>query len=181
MALPMPVTTTVYRFTDKEYDASTGLCHFGARYYMPEIGRFITPDSIIGVRNLNLKEPVSINLYSYVKDNPHRYIDPEGKQVFETQQELLENGLKILEDPLMQRASGQTWCSKEVDLLTKKGSNLDYKGLNANGIIVKLEDKEYATEITDVNAAEYANKGAVVIAGAKRVGSPHVAVVHQLH
>jgi hypothetical protein len=64
-----------------------------------------------------------------------------------------------------------------VALIAQKGGNFDYKGLSASQIIVKLENKEYATEITDVDAAEYANKGAVVIAGAKGVGSPHVAVV----
>jgi hypothetical protein len=148
---------------------------------MPEIGRLITPDPIVGVRNLNLKETVSVNLYSYVKDNPLTYIDPEGRQVFENQGVLLKIGRKILEDPLLQPISGKMWCNKAVDLIAEKGGNLDYRGLTANQIIIKLENKEYATEITDVNAAEYANKGAVVIAGAKRVGSPHVAVVHQLH
>ncbi|MBE0433803.1 hypothetical protein IBX73_10125 [candidate division WOR-3 bacterium] len=101
---------------------------------------------------------------------------------------------------LLQPTAAQTCYSKEVDLIAEtrdnreslkigkdalgvaliaeKGGNFDYKGLTANQIIVKLENKEYATEITDVNAAEYANKGAVVIAGAKEaVGSGHVAVV----
>jgi hypothetical protein len=110
--------------------------------------------------------------------NANRYIDPEGRQVFETQQELLKIGQEILEDPLLQPASGQTWCSKSVDLIAEKGDNLDYRGLTANQIVVKMENKEYATEITDVNAAEYASEGAVVIAGAKEeVGSGHVAVV----
>jgi RHS repeat-associated protein len=72
----MPVTTTVYRFTDKEYDASTGLCHFGARYYMPEIGRFITPDP---ASKFEKKDPNTINLYAYCTDNPTRYVDPSGK------------------------------------------------------------------------------------------------------
>ncbi|MBE0433802.1 RHS repeat-associated core domain-containing protein [candidate division WOR-3 bacterium] len=166
-----------YRFTGKEYDVSTGLYYFGARYYMPEIGRFITPDPIVGVRTLNLKDPISLTLYSYAKDNPLRFIDPEGRQVFESQERLLEIGRKILKNPTLQPTT-QTWCNKAVDLIAEMGGNLDYDNLTANQIIVILENKEYATEITDVNAAEYANKGAVVIAGAKEaVGSGHVAVV----
>lgn len=46
---------------------------------MPEIGRFITADPIMGTGSLNLREPISLNLYSYCKDNPLRFIDPDGE------------------------------------------------------------------------------------------------------
>ncbi|MCL0068797.1 hypothetical protein M1N42_03545 [Thermodesulfovibrionales bacterium] len=35
-----------YRFSTKEYDSRSGLIYFGARYYDPRIGRFITPDPL---------------------------------------------------------------------------------------------------------------------------------------
>lgn len=69
-----------YRFTGKEYDQSTGFYYFGARYYFPKIGRFITPDPIMGTGGLNLNEPISLNLYNYAKDNPLKYIDPSGNR-----------------------------------------------------------------------------------------------------
>jgi len=33
-----------YKFTGKELDDETGLYNYGARYYSPGLGRFMTPD-----------------------------------------------------------------------------------------------------------------------------------------
>jgi RHS repeat-associated protein len=38
--------TNPYRFSTKEYNSRSGLIYFGARYYDPKIGRFITPDPL---------------------------------------------------------------------------------------------------------------------------------------
>ena len=45
-----------------------------ARYYDPELGRFIQPDTTIP----DLSNPQSYNRYSYVLNNPLRYTDPTG-------------------------------------------------------------------------------------------------------
>lgn len=45
-----------------------------ARYYDPEIGRFISRDSYHG----NEDDPQSLNHYSYTKNNPVMYVDPDG-------------------------------------------------------------------------------------------------------
>jgi len=64
---------TNYKFTGKELD-STGLYYYGARYYDPEIGRFITADTIVpGPFN-----PQTLNRYSYCDNNPINYVDPTG-------------------------------------------------------------------------------------------------------
>jgi RHS repeat-associated protein len=76
---------TNYRFVGKELDKSTGLYYFGARYYMPEIGRFVTPDP---VGKFEKKDPKTINLYTYCTDNPTRYVDPSGKWRTYTQKEM---------------------------------------------------------------------------------------------
>ena len=62
-----------YLFTGKEKD-STGLYYFGARYYDPEIGRFLTRDTLNGT----LSNPQSLNKYTYCFNNPLKYIDPSG-------------------------------------------------------------------------------------------------------
>ncbi len=71
-----------HRFTGQVLDEDTGLYHYGARYYDPEIARFIQPDSIIP----DFSNPQSLNRYSYVYNNPFKYVDPDGhdpKQIVE--------------------------------------------------------------------------------------------------
>ena len=49
-----------------------------ARYYDPEVGRFITEDSYWGEDN----DPMSLNLYTYCGNNSVNYIDPSGHIYF---------------------------------------------------------------------------------------------------
>ena len=62
------------RFTGQPYDAETGLYYFQSRYYDPELGRFIQPDTIVP----DPGSSQSLNRYSYVLNNPLKYIDPTG-------------------------------------------------------------------------------------------------------
>ncbi|MGE5557698.1 MAG: RHS repeat-associated core domain-containing protein [Bacillota bacterium] len=55
-------------YTTKKTDTGTGLLYFGARFYDPEIGRFITEDFA--------KD--GPNWYIYCRNNPLKYIDPNG-------------------------------------------------------------------------------------------------------
>lgn len=62
------------QFTSKERDIETGLDYFLARYYSSTQGRFTGADSIAG----NPYSPQSLNLYTYVLNNPLALIDPDG-------------------------------------------------------------------------------------------------------
>jgi len=64
---------TTYKFTGKELD-STGLYFYSARYYDPEIGRFVSADTIIQAPY----DPQSLNRYAYCRNNPVKYVDPSG-------------------------------------------------------------------------------------------------------
>jgi len=64
---------TKHKFTGKELD-NTGLYFYGARYYDPEIGRFITADTIVQAPY----NPQTLNRYSYCGNNPINYVDPTG-------------------------------------------------------------------------------------------------------
>lgn len=66
-----------YLFTGKEKDRNTELYYYGARYYSPEITRFIQPDTIIQ----NIYNPQNLNRYSYVLNNPYKYTDPSGNYI----------------------------------------------------------------------------------------------------
>ena len=65
--------STPEKFTGQRLD-STGLYYYGARYYDPTIGRFISPDSIIP----DPANTQAFNRYSYAFNNPLKYIDPSG-------------------------------------------------------------------------------------------------------
>ncbi|MDD4860352.1 MAG: RHS repeat-associated core domain-containing protein, partial [Dehalococcoidales bacterium] len=60
-------------FTGQRLDG-TGLYYYGARYYDPEIGRFISADTLVQMPF----NPQSLNRYSYCLNNPLKYVDPSG-------------------------------------------------------------------------------------------------------
>ncbi|GAA4856154.1 hypothetical protein GCM10023310_39120 [Paenibacillus vulneris] len=64
----------MYGYTGLGYDFYSGLSYARARYYKPELGRFISEDTYKG----NLWNPQSQNLYGYVHNNPLKYVDPSG-------------------------------------------------------------------------------------------------------
>lgn len=64
-----------YKFTGKELDEDTDLYYYGARYYDSAIGRFISIDPWSG----DLSNPQTLNKYSYVTNNPLKYVDPSGE------------------------------------------------------------------------------------------------------
>jgi RHS repeat-associated protein len=72
---------THYLYTGKERDAESGLDYFGARYYASATGRFLSPDWSEGpdpIPNADFDDPQSLNLYSYVLNNPLNHTDPSG-------------------------------------------------------------------------------------------------------
>jgi RHS repeat-associated protein len=64
------------KFTGQRLD-NTGLYYYGARYYDPALGRFISPDTVVQ----NPSNPQTLNRYSYCLNNPLIYTDPTGNQV----------------------------------------------------------------------------------------------------
>jgi RHS repeat-associated protein len=66
------------KFTGKPRDAETGLDYFGARYYGQRVGRFTTIDPVY-TWNENLHDPQRWNRYAYGRNNPLRYVDPDGR------------------------------------------------------------------------------------------------------
>ncbi len=62
------------RYAGYYFDKETGLYYLKARYYSPEIKRFLTRDPVRG----ELKEPLSLNPYLYCKGDPVNRVDPTG-------------------------------------------------------------------------------------------------------
>ncbi len=60
-----------YLYTSREYDWQTGIYYYRARYYNPELGRFLSQDPAGMVDGPNM--------YVYVKNNPVNEVDPKGE------------------------------------------------------------------------------------------------------
>lgn len=63
-----------HQFTGKPLDDKTGLYYYGARYYDPSLGRFVTADPTIQHPN----DPQDLNRYAYTRNNPVNLVDPTG-------------------------------------------------------------------------------------------------------
>jgi RHS repeat-associated protein len=64
-----------YRYTGEAGDAEVELLYLRARYYQPEVGRFVTRDPWTG----DVWRPETLNGYVYVGNNPVNYVDPSGR------------------------------------------------------------------------------------------------------
>lgn len=71
-----PVLNTSFTFTGREWDKEAGLYYYRARYYDPNLGRFIQKDPHPGKVN----NPITVvNRYTYAGNSPTVFKDPTGK------------------------------------------------------------------------------------------------------
>ena len=68
------------KFTGQPRDEETGMDLFGQRYFSSPQGRFTTPDYILAKMEW-LDDPQRWNRYAYVRNNPLRFIDPNGEDL----------------------------------------------------------------------------------------------------
>ena len=64
-------TVTRLRMAGQQYDQGSGLYHMRARYYDPQLGRFLSEDPI-GISG-------GLNLYAYAGNDPVNMWDPSGR------------------------------------------------------------------------------------------------------
>ena len=72
-------TPTDYRYTGQlsQVDA-VGLYYYGARWYDPALGRFVSPDTIVPLESQGVQ---AWDRYAYVRNSPVNYTDPTGHVV----------------------------------------------------------------------------------------------------
>jgi RHS repeat-associated protein len=64
-----------HRYTGQILDEDAGgLYYYGGRYYDPELGRFIQPDTVVP----DPADSQALNRYAYCINNPVKYTDPTG-------------------------------------------------------------------------------------------------------
>lgn len=67
------ISPTDFRFAGQR-EENFGLYDYGARMYSPVVGRFIRADTIVP----EIGNPQALNRYTYVENNPLKFIDPYG-------------------------------------------------------------------------------------------------------
>jgi len=73
-----PVLADGPGYTGHVQDAVTGLTYMQQRYYDPQIGRFLSVDSITAYDNSDHRY---FNRYAYVANNPYKFTDPDGRAI----------------------------------------------------------------------------------------------------
>jgi RHS repeat-associated protein len=97
-----------FLYSGEMFDKETGLYYLRARYYDPGMGRFISEDTYEG----ELKNPLSLNYYTYVYNNPLRYKDPSGNIPVETIADVLSigySGFNLWKNPSWSNAGYLAW------------------------------------------------------------------------
>jgi RHS repeat-associated protein len=69
-------------FAGKERDDATGFDYFGGRYLLSDASRFTTVDTVLDMDSA-LTDPQRWSRYAYVRNNPLRYVDPDGKCIWD--------------------------------------------------------------------------------------------------
>ena len=137
-------TTLRQKFTGYERDDETGLDFAQARYYNNMGGRFISPDKPFVDQHTS--NPQSWNLYTYVRNNPLKYIDDIGEEL-----KYASDKLKAISEALRAESSDYNEALKAHEgngapdlLITFGDAGKDISGIKAIGLTSPdLSDEKY--------------------------------------
>lgn len=159
-----------YRYLGRERDDETGLQIFGARYYAPWLGRWISPDPA-GFDD-------GLNVYQYVKNNPIDLFDPEGSQALDPEEPVPIEG--DANDPLNPAYESFEDFSRNATLpLTEEGLREYYDKAVRNALggddddVANPEDEFYDEEyeetyserVTEFETVQTESKRGAAVAG----------------
>ena len=162
-----------YKFTGKERDAETGYDYVEQRYYWKDGGFWLRPDPL-------LDKYIHLSPYAYCNGNPLKYVDPDGGGVFPSAADLYNAGIEAMNNPSYQPSNNgkTTHCNEGAQAINRSANDVSVIG-TANEMGLYLRDPSIATQVTQEEALNYAQQGAVVFASYvnESGGHGHVAVV----
>lgn len=165
-------TTQRYLFAGKELQPEWGVYDFGARFYDPSLGRWMSPDPLSD-------EFPSHSVYNYALNNPIRYIDPDGQAPFEANccpgggggssiytRALLSDGVRQEVQQTNQRSTNMFSAKVRVQAFSV-GANAQLGPVKVGG-----KAKALAAEVSTTSSGEASLKvSAVSLSGDAKAGS----------
>ncbi len=170
----------VYKFNGKELDAETGLYYYGARYYQPQISRWLSVDPLAE------KYP-GWSPYNYTANNPVMLLDQDGRDMWKPvyglknvwKAELGDNAETLARDANISLEEAQKVISrhpyitegtyvnigkieldKTVVVIDLDGDNHYDSGVDESGNIIKVVHRESSLKkITTKTAKKVLKKG----------------------
>lgn len=144
------------KFTQKERDNETGLDCFGERYYASTQGRFVSVDPL-GASAI-VSNPQSFNRYTYVLNNPLKYVDPDGLDAKNPWADLNDKERELLAPKLTavtgknQMAAAQEAFNKLVTTGTKSDQQIANNVASVQNFVGSLGgDKNVWSQITSID------------------------------
>lgn len=129
--------TNRYRYNGKEVQAGTGLVDYGARMYMPEIGRW-------GVIDGMAEENHNSSAYSYVTNNPMSFVDPFGLDTSRADANVPVNAGDVV---LFDKIGPQTQSADEATVKGKGYQTLTNIAVTGKGI-GRNQGEDYSYNVT---------------------------------
>ena len=117
----------MYNGRDGVVTDDNGLIYMRARYYSPELRRFVNADIIAG----KITNAITLNRYAYANGNPVLFVDPCGLSVDERSQK---SNYKII------GLKSRTFLGSASTLLNP-WNELEYPGLIHNQVVRYLANK----------------------------------------
>jgi RHS repeat-associated protein len=116
--------------------AGLGIYHYNARFYSPKLGRFLSADTIVP----NPADPQHLNRFSYVANNPLKYIDPSGHRPCEDYQ-----GSCVSEKQMTKiyKAQGQKIRDRSANKNKPTGGGDVNRGGAGDGIPVDIPEQDF--------------------------------------
>jgi len=160
-----------FTFTSKELDEQSNLYYYGARYYEANLlKRFTQPDTIIQ----DVYNPQSLNRYSYVLNNPYKYVDPSGNY-FET---VIDVAFILYDiNEIRQEQSLTNYLALGGDIV---GAVLPFAtelGLGVKGVVKSADKIRDATKTSKINKGINASKITDKISDTNKVSSKAISSI----